>query len=155
MYKKGVLLAILICTLSLSGCIVINTGKDDSDGDNSSTNKTVTKEVIIEHDNSTSDHNNSTKETSSNAYTVDGYIFYDSNSRYLTSSDLAGLSKWELRVARNEIYARHGRLFKDSNLQNYFNSCSWYNGYISPDRFNENTLNKVEVYNIKFIKKYE
>lgn len=155
MYKKGVLLAILICTLSLSGCIVINTGKDDSDGENSSTNKTVTKEVIIEHDNNTSDHNSSTKEASSNAYKVNGYIFYDSNSRYLTSSDLAGLSKWELRVARNEIYARHGRLFKDSDLQNYFNSCSWYNGHISPDRFNENTLNKVEVYNIKFIKKYE
>lgn len=84
-----------------------------------------------------------------------GYIFYDSDSRYLTGDELSGLSSWELKVARNEIYARHGRLFKDDALQEYFNSCYWYNGYISPDSFNDNVLNDVELYNIKLIKKYE
>ena len=75
--------------------------------------------------------------------------------RYLTSSDLKGLSSWELKIARNEIYARRGRLFKSSDLQNYFNSCSWYDGYISPDSFDDDSLNKVEKYNVNLIKKYE
>ena len=155
MYKKGVLLAILICTLSMTGCVVINNGKDEADasGENSATNKT-TKEVIIQRDNSSS-NNNSSNNSSSSAYAVNGYIFYDSDSRYLTTSDLSGLSSLELKIARNEIYARHGRLFKDSSIQNYFNSCSWYNGYISPDSFDNSILNSVEAYNIKLIKSYE
>lgn len=48
------------------------------------------------------------------------YILPDSDSRYLTDSDVRGLSANELMLARNEIYARHGRKFKDSELQNYF-----------------------------------
>ncbi len=150
MYKKVVLLTILICTLYTTGCVVINNGKDDADTskENSTTNKT-TKEVIIQRDNSSS------SSSYSGAYQVDGYIFYDSDSRYLTSSDLSGLSSWELKLARNEIYARHGRLFKDSSIQGYFNSCSWYYGYISPDNFDDDVLNSVEVYNVKLIKKYE
>ena len=160
LYKKVVLLTILICTLSTTGCVVINNGKDDTDtsNENSTTNKT-TKEVIIQRDNSSSNSSNSSNNSSSNrysgAYKVDGYIFYDSDSRYLTSSDLSGLSSWELKLARNEIYARHGRLFKDSSIQGYFNSCNWYYGYISPDNFDDDVLNSVEVYNVKLIKKYE
>ena len=152
MYKRGAIIAILICSMSMTGCIVINTGKDDSD------KQTETKkEVIIQRDNSSSSDNNSndsTKETS-RAHEVSGYIFYDSDTRYLTDEDLRGLSSWELKIARNEIYARRGRLFNDSSLQNYFDSCSWYNGYISPNSFNENSLNKIEQYNVKLIKKYE
>ena len=49
-----------------------------------------------------------------------GYIFYDSDSRYLTGDELSGLSSWELKVARNEIYARHGRLFKDNELSTVY-----------------------------------
>lgn len=153
MYKRIALVAILVCTLSMSGCIVINTGKDDEDSKQTET----TKEVIIQRDNSSSTNNNTNNSSSetSRAYAVSGYIFYDSDSRYLTSADLKGLSSWELRIARNEIYARRGRLFNDSSLQNYFNGCSWYNGYISPKNFDDDSLNKVEKYNVNLIKKYE
>ena len=139
--------------MSMTGCIVINTGKDDSNSKQTETKK----EVIIQRDNSTSSDNNSSDSTNevSRAYEVSGYIFYDSDTRYLTNEDLKGLSSWELRIARNEIYARRGRLFNDPSLQNYFDSCSWYNGYISPNSFNENSLNKIEQYNVKLIKKYE
>ena len=125
----------------MTGCIVINTGKDDRDSKQTETKK----EVIIQRDNSTSSDNNSSDSTNevSRAYEVSGYIFYDSDTRYLTDEDLRGLSSWELKIARNEIYARRGRLFNDSSLQNYFDSCSWYNGYISPNSFNENSLNKI------------
>ena len=153
MYKRGAIIAILICSMSMTGCIVINTGKDDRDSKQTETKK----EVIIQRDNSTSSDNNSSDSTNevSRAYEVSGYIFYDSDTRYLTNEDLKGLSSWELRIARNEIYARRGRLFNDPSLQNYFDSCSWYNGYISPNDFNDNSLNKIEQYNVKLIKKYE
>ena len=42
----------------------------------------------------------------------------------------------ELSIAMNEIWARHGRRFKNNWLQGYFNSKSWYSGTISPDDFN-------------------
>ena len=60
------------------------------------------------------------------------YVIPDSSSRQLDSSDLSGLSEWELRVARNEIYARHGRMFNDSALDSYFSGqklvCAEYTG---------------------------
>ena len=59
-------------------------------------------------------------------------------------------------MARNEIYARHGRLFIDEELQNYFDSCSWYEGYIEPEDFDEKSeLSKCERKNAKLILKYE
>ncbi len=41
----------------------------------------------------------------------DDYILPESNSRYLTDADVAGLSLKEINYAKNEIYARHGRKF--------------------------------------------
>lgn len=87
------------------------------------------------------------------------YILPYSNSRYLTEADLRNLSAEELRLARNEIYARHGRLFKDSGLQDYFNSRDWYEGTISPDDFTDayaaSVFNEYEMANKDFIAQYE
>lgn len=87
------------------------------------------------------------------------YVFADSNSRYLTEEDLDKLTPSELRIARNEIYARHHRLFDDESLQAYFNGCSWYEGRIPPDEFTEayaaSVFNEYELYNKDFILAYE
>lgn len=60
--------------------------------------------------------------------TVDNseYIIKESSDRYLTAEDLNGLSKEQLRLARNEIYARHGYQFNSEDLNQYFSSKSWY-----------------------------
>lgn len=147
--KKGIVTIVVMCAMFMTGCIVINTGQDDE-----SKETQTQKEVIIKHENSDPSKDSSVTYTSK-AYEVSEYVFYDSDKRYLTSSDLKGLSNWELKIARNEIYARRGRLFNDANLQNHFNSCTWYSGYIYPDKFNDDNLNKVEKYNIQLIKKYE
>ena len=55
-----------------------------------------------------------------------GYILPDSDSRKLKKSDLAGMTAQQLSYAKNEIYARHGRVFKSSELQDYFNEKDWY-----------------------------
>lgn len=83
------------------------------------------------------------------------YILPDSDSRYLDKEDIAHLSKEELRLARNEIYARHGRKFDDVSLQEYFNSKDWYSGTISPSDFTENMLNDYEIQNAYMISDYE
>lgn len=82
------------------------------------------------------------------------YIFPDSDSRLLTPSDMAGLSAEELRIAKNEIYARHGRMFTSEDLKAYFESKSWYQGYVAAEQFNENVFNQIEKDNIVFIQKY-
>ena len=87
---------------------------------------------------------------------ADEYILPDSSTRYLTGTDIAGLTSEELRLARNEIYARHGRKFKDEALQAYFNSKSWYAGTIEPERFSDDALlNDVERKNLELIKARE
>ena len=83
------------------------------------------------------------------------YIFPLSNIEYLKEYELTGLSKDELKIARNEIYARHGRMFNDANLQAYFNSCSWYTPSISPENFSDSMLNEVEIANRDLIVSYE
>ena len=82
-------------------------------------------------------------------------IFPDSSERLLTQADVAGLSAWELQLARNEIYARHGRRFTNQELQAYFDGCSWYQGTIAPADFDEGVFNDVELANIAFLKAAE
>lgn len=84
-----------------------------------------------------------------------GFVFPDSSSRYLTAAEVASHTKDELRIARNEIYARHGRKFTDPALQQYFNSQSWYRGVYDAGAFNDNWLSQLEKDNVKLISSYE
>ena len=88
-------------------------------------------------------------------YYGDGYILPFSDSMYYSKSDLYGLSKWECKLARNEIYARHGRRFNDDSLQTYFSQFDWYSPRIDPDDFKESMLNKYEIKNRDLIVAYE
>lgn len=83
------------------------------------------------------------------------YIIPDSSTRYLSDDDLVGLSKEELKLARNEIFARHGRIFNDPDLQSYFEAQPWYTGTISADDFSDDMLSDIERDNIALIRSYE
>ncbi len=72
------------------------------------------------------------------------YMFPDSGERFLTEQDLDGYTGSELRIGRNEIYARHGRMFSDRKLQEYFLEKLWYSPSVTPDAFRESMLNSVE-----------
>lgn len=84
-----------------------------------------------------------------------GYVLPGSDSRYITRAELDGLTKEQCRLARNEIYARHGRKFKDAQLQAYFNSCSWYVPTVEPGNFSESVFNAYEKANKDLIVAYE
>ena len=63
-----------------------------------------------------------------------------------------GLFTEDLRMLRNEIYARHGRVFKDAKLQKTFAEMSWY----KPDpNFRDEMLSEIESKNLASIKKAE
>lgn len=79
------------------------------------------------------------------------YILPDSNTMKLTDEVLGKLSTNELSLARNEIYARHGYIFKSGDLNRYFSTKPWYN----PDPTYNGELNEIEKYNINFIKAKE
>lgn len=83
------------------------------------------------------------------------YVLPDSAKRKLKKSDLKGLSIEELRIARNEIYARHGRMFDDKKLQKYFDSQLWYDGTVPASEFSEDVLSSVEKKNVAFIRQFE
>jgi|GEM_PF-3497730 hypothetical protein len=38
----------------------------------------------------------------------------------------SGSAAKELRILRNEIYARHGRIFDSKDLRDFFGTCGWY-----------------------------
>lgn len=83
------------------------------------------------------------------------YIFSDSDSRLLTDADIVGMSAKELNYARNEIYARHGRIFDAAELVDHFNSRSWYEGTLSAEDFDESILSDTEKQNIAFLEDAE
>ena len=63
------------------------------------------------------------------------YVLPDSNTRYYSESELQAMSIWDLYLARNEIYARHGRDFRHRDLKEYFATKSWYKSQYTPDEF--------------------
>lgn len=86
------------------------------------------------------------------------FIFLDSNTRYLSEDEILLLSKEKMEIARNEIYARHERLFKDSNLATYFSNQKWYHGTVDSEYFDNNQdliFNEFEKFNINLIQKIE
>ena len=74
-----------------------------------------------------------------------------SSSRYISQEELEALSNAELRLARNEIYARHGRIFDSPDLAEYFESQPWYQGTVPADQFDESVLNQWERANLELI----
>ena len=86
---------------------------------------------------------------------ADGYLLAGSDTRYVTADEVTALSAAQRRLARNEIYARHGRMFNDAEVQKYFNNQPWYTGTIQPQDFDEGVLNEFEKANINLIASLE
>lgn len=90
---------------------------------------------------------------SSDVFTVDSYsyVISDSSSRYLSAEELYSYSGLYLMLARNEIYAKHGYMFRDQNIQRYFNYKDWYLGTVPSAEFTDAVFNDYELSNIGMI----
>lgn len=91
--------------------------------------------------------------SSEDAFTGD-YVFPMSDQVLLTEEDVAPIldDQEKLSIARNEIYARHGRMFDTEWLQEYFNSKPWYEGIYNAADFDQNvTLSDIETQNAAYL----
>ena len=77
----------------------------------------------------------------------------DSSDVKINSKQLEGMTAEDIRIARNEIYARHGLIFKSEDLQEYFSAQPWYKGTV--DDASKIELSELEQDNIKTITDYE
>lgn len=87
-----------------------------------------------------------------------GYVLADSNSRYITYDDLAGMTKNQVRIACNEIFARKGRKFTSQTMVDYFGAMPWYSGTVDPGWFDSHPndyLTDIEQANARTIVQYE
>ena len=76
--------------------------------------------------------------------------FFENKS--ISEQMLHGLSLYELRLLRNEIYARHGRLFHADWLQQYFGTQQWY---AADENFKDEELSGSDKQNVETIVKFE
>lgn len=74
------------------------------------------------------------------------------SAKTIDPSMLEGLFTEDLKRLRNEVYARHGRMFKDKDLNGYFTSFAWY----KPDpAFKDSMLSPIELANVDVIRRLE
>lgn len=128
------------------------------------------RDIVLETSDTTEFYGTYTKEyvpqsDISGAFAADymdmDYMLDFSSQEEVTEEDLNGLSLAQLRIARNEIFARHGRQFRDTALNQWFYAKEWYLNLpekYSPDDFDKispSPLTKLEIQNVEFISNYE
>jgi hypothetical protein len=72
--------------------------------------------------------------------------------RLLRVEELSTLSRRDLRILRNTVYARHGRIFDSAVVRSYFEGAKWYKP--NPE-FDEGKLTAVDNKNIAIIRSVE
>lgn len=71
----------------------------------------------------------------------------------LTVDDLSRFSQSDLKIMRNEIFARKGHIFKQGGkMDNYFSQKEWYKPI---EKINNSNLNDVEKHNVVLILELE
>lgn len=84
-------------------------------------------------------------------FAYNGLKFSKLDSR-LTDKDLQSLDKAQLRLMRNAVYARHGRMFKSMDLQSLWECYAWYRP--NPD-YSDDLLTETDRANIELIREFE
>ena len=78
-------------------------------------------------------------------------LFPQTAERYFTAEDFADCPEDILVLAKNEIYARHGRMFLDREIYEYFLTRMWYEPTYASEEFDESCLNEYEKANIELL----
>lgn len=76
-----------------------------------------------------------------------GFIFSDSSTALIAQEEIDALSDSDLTYAINEIYARHGYIFRSDELRGYYEQFSWYTGEIPAGEFSVDCFNQIEQQN--------
>lgn len=77
-------------------------------------------------------------------------IFF-TDMKFYTSEEFEAVPESIIHIAKNEIYARHGYIFKKEELNNYFMGCLWYMPTCESGDFNDSVFNIFEKMNLKLL----
>ena len=123
-------------------CVEKNfSGSSDSAGSESS-------EAASEESGDTAETEAAEVETSAATGGEDGQIFPDSSSQVIDAARIKALSDADLKYAINEVYARHGYIFKSEDLKNYYKQFSWYHESVPASQFTTSMFNSTERANV-------
>ncbi len=75
--------------------------------------------------------------------------------KYYTEEDFTNSPFVVIHLAKNEIYARHGYIFVNEDLNNYFMGCAWYEPICGRDKFHDQVFNDYERKNLELLIKME
>ncbi len=85
-------------------------------------------------------------------YKITDGEYASASQKILKEDDVSNLTKFELEMMRNEIFARHGYCFKKKELRQRFEKEEWY----VPDNVDiKDRLTEIEKKNITLIKRFE
>ncbi len=76
---------------------------------------------------------------------------YYTDMKYYKNQDFENVPSLIIYLAKNEIYARHGYIFKDKDLNNYFMGQLWYEPSITSEDFDDSVFNEYEKTNLELL----
>ena len=76
---------------------------------------------------------------------------FETDKKYYTKEEFESEPMLVIHLAKNEIYARHGYIFKNEDLYNYFMGCIWYSPTCDSIDFDDNIFNEYEKANLEIL----
>ena len=76
---------------------------------------------------------------------------YETDKQYYAKEDFQDVPQLIIYLAKNEIYARHGYIFQNESLNNYFKGQLWYAPLVKAEEFDDSVFNEYEKENLKLL----
>ena len=76
---------------------------------------------------------------------------FETDKKYYTKEEFENEPMLIIHLAKNEIYARHGYIFANEDLYNYFMGCIWYNPTCDGTDFDDSIFNEYEKANLEIL----
>lgn len=76
---------------------------------------------------------------------------FETDKKYYTKEEFENEPMLVIHLAKNEIYARHGYIFTNEDLYNYFMGCIWYSPTCDAADFDDNIFNEYEKANLEIL----
>lgn len=69
----------------------------------------------------------------------------------MEKEDFADFPPLMIHILKNQIYAMHGYIFKDEDLDNYFRGLLWYTPQYTAEEFDDSVFNETERHNLEIL----
>ena len=76
---------------------------------------------------------------------------FETDKKYYTKEEFESEPMLIIHLAKNEIYARHGYIFTNKDLYNYFMGCIWYSPTCDGTDFDDSIFNEYEKANLEIL----